>query len=116
MKAMAAVHARWMLPSEPEVVGLEISIDMTRRVYSQESLARIFGVIARTHLPSRDVIAEPTDRPRFVANDVDETGVTKHVLAMMKDNRDIDNQLLIQTGKDIAATTDSTYYAGAGIR
>lgn len=113
MKAMAAVHARWTLPSEPEVVGLEISIDMKPRVYSEESLAKIFGVIARTHLPSRDVIAEPTDRPRFVANDVDGTGVTTHVLAMTKGNRDIDDQLLIQTGKDIAATTDSTYYAGA---
>lgn len=113
MKAMVAIDARWTLTDRPELVGLEISIDMTPRVYSEESLASIFAVIARTHLPSRDVIAEPTDRPRFVANDSVGAGVTKHVLPLRKDNRGIDDQLLTETGKDVAATTDSTYYAGA---
>ncbi|APH73402.1 hypothetical protein [Aquibium oceanicum] len=113
IEAVEAVNSRWTLVAEPELVGLEISLDIKPKKFSEEALAKLFGVLARTHLPSRDVMSQPDDRPRFVATDQRGEIRTVHVLASKKGVRRLDDELLMRNDKDIPATIDSTYYTGA---
>ncbi len=108
MQAIDQVAQRWTLESAPELVGLEISVDLTPKAYSEEDLVKLFGVIARTHLPSRDVITDDSDRPRFFAD-----GDTTHVINMDKHAPHKDKVLLLQYDHDVPPTHDSTYYTGA---
>jgi hypothetical protein len=113
MRSIETVDSRWTLAKEPEVIGMEVSLDIKPKTFSEEAVAELFGVVARTHLPSRDVVSQPDDRPRFVARGQNGETQTRHVLASRKGIRDLDDGLLIRTDKDIAATVDSTYYTGA---
>lgn len=106
-----AVRAKWDLRQPAEIVGLEVSIDFTPRKPSKEALALMFGVLVRSHLPSRNVIDEPLDRPRFAWGKSKKT--TAYVLGYNRRHPDRSDEFLLDPAKDRPATTDSTYYAGA---
>ncbi len=63
--AEEVVRAKWGLQQPAEIIGLEVSVDWTPRKQSDQALALMFGVVTRSHLPSRDIMADPFDRPRF---------------------------------------------------
>ncbi|MES0073310.1 hypothetical protein [Mesorhizobium sp. M0058] len=109
--AERAIANIWGL-SEPTVVeNLEISVDFRPKVPSDVSMAKMFGVLVRSHLPGRDVISEPSDRPRFTWGKG--TRKTAHVLAAQKGSPDRNDELLLATDKDRPAVADSSYYVGA---
>ncbi|RUU61047.1 hypothetical protein [Mesorhizobium sp. M2C.T.Ca.TU.002.02.1.1] len=106
-----AVRAKWDLVGPAAIVGLEVSVDFTPREPSDEALALMFGVLVRGHLPSRDVINEPPDRPRFAWDKGKNT--TAYVLGHDPRQPDRSDAFLLNPAKDRPATIDSTYYAGA---
>ncbi len=109
--AEEAVRSKWDLQQQAEMVGLEVSVDFTPRNPSEEARALMFGVLVRSHLPSRDVVAEPFDRPRFTWTKGDDG--TAYVLGYDKRHPDRSDNFLLDAAKDRPATIDSTYYAGA---
>lgn len=109
--AEEAVRAKWDIQQPAEIVGLEVSVDFTPRNPSEEARALMFGVLVRSHLPSRNVIDEPFDRPRFAWAKGDDS--TAYVLGYDKMHRDRSDAFLLDPAKDRPATIDSTYYAGA---
>jgi len=109
--AEEAVRVKWGLQQPVEIIGLEVSVDFTPRKPSDEARALMFGVLVRSHLPSRNVIDEPLDRPRFAWDDGKDA--TAYVLGHNKKHPDRSDALLLDPGKDRPATIDSTYYAGA---
>lgn len=109
--AAEAVRDRWGLAQEVQIVGLEISIDIRPRIYSEQALARMFGVVVRSHLPSRDVFSTEPDRPRFAWGSGEDK--TRHVLAYRRSAPERSDELLLNTELDSPATIDSTYYVGA---
>ncbi|MBZ9952865.1 MULTISPECIES: hypothetical protein [unclassified Mesorhizobium] len=109
--AEEAVRAKWDLVGPAEIVGLEVSVDFKPREPSEEARALMFGVLVRSHLPSRDVIDEPADRPRFAWDKGD--GATSYVLGYDPRHPDRSDAFLLDPTKDKPATIDSTYYAGA---
>lgn len=111
LAAELAIDGRWGLAQSTMVENLEISVDFRPKVPSDVSLARIFGVLARSHLPGRDVISELSDRPRFTWGKG--TGKTAHVLAAQKARPDRNDELLLATHMDRPAVADSSYYVGA---
>ncbi|PBB39610.1 hypothetical protein [Mesorhizobium sp. WSM3868] len=111
LRAEEAVKARWDLQQPAEIVGIEVSVDFTPRKPSDEARALMFGVLVRSHLPSRDVIDKPLDRPRF-AWKKGRTG-TSYVLGDDPRRPDRSDAFLLDPAKDRPATIDSTYYAGA---
>jgi len=111
LKAEEAVKAKWGLQQPAEIVGLEVSVDFKPRKPSDEARALMFGVLVRSHLPSRNVIDKPLDRPRFAWDDGDDA--TAYVLGYNKRHPDRSDVFLLDPGKDRPATIDSTYYAGA---
>jgi len=106
-----AVKAMWDLRQPAEVVGLEVSVDFKPRKPSEEALARMFGVLVRSHLPSRDIIDDPFDRPRFAWDRGDDA--TAYVLGYDKRHPERTDAFLLDPAKDKPAAIDSTYYAGA---
>ncbi|MDX8526992.1 hypothetical protein RFM68_21045 [Mesorhizobium sp. MSK_1335] len=105
------VRAKWDLQEQAEIVGLEVSVDFKPRKPSEEALALMFGVLVRSHLPSRNIIDEPLDRPRFAwgrGNDA-----SSYVLGYDQRHPDRSDTFLLDPSKDRPATIDSTYYAGA---
>lgn len=63
-RLVRAIEEHWGMRAEPDVLGLEISVDFRPKVHSVEALDRMFGVLVRTHFPSRDVLSSKNDRPR----------------------------------------------------
>ncbi|MDQ6434356.1 hypothetical protein RB623_09875 [Mesorhizobium sp. LHD-90] len=110
-KAVEAIDRKWKLLEPPEFRGMEISFDARPRVYSEEALAWMFGVLVRTHLPSRDVITDLNDRPRFAWGKAKEQ--TGYVLAYNKVAPKLRDEFLLRTDKDLMTPFDATYYAGA---
>jgi hypothetical protein len=109
--AEEAVRAKWDLQQPAEIVGLEVSVDWTPRKQSDEALALMFGVVTRSHLPSRDIMTDPFDRPRFTWAKGDDG--TAYVLGHDKRNPDRSDAFFLDPTKDRPAVIDSTYYAGA---
>jgi hypothetical protein len=110
--AEEAVSGRWGLDSEPEIVGLEISVDFRPKSPSDELLAKMFGVLVRSHLPSRDVIANLRDRPRFTWRTATGETRTRHVLAYDRVKPERNDELLQHSKGDAPPRTGSTFYAG----
>jgi hypothetical protein len=111
LAAELAIDSRWGLAQTTMVENLEISVDFRPKVPSDVSLARIFGVLVRSHLPGRDVISDLSDRPRFTWGDGKRK--TAHVLAAQKGRPDRNDELLLAIDKDRPAVADSSYYVGA---
>jgi hypothetical protein len=114
-RALNAVAARWGIVGSPAITGLEISFDARPREHSEEALARMFGVLVRTHLPSRDVITEREDRPRAAWGTREEKDKNRHMLAYPRGKATpyrVD-ELLRRSDRDQMAPFDATYYAGA---
>lgn len=111
LSAELAIERTWGLATSTMVENLEISVDFRPRTPSDVSLARIFGVLVRSHLPGRDVISQPSDRPRFTWGKG--KGKTAHVLAAQKSKPERNNELLLATDKDRPVVADSSYYVGA---
>lgn len=109
--AEEVVRAKWGLQQPAEIIGLEVSVDWTPREPSDEALALMFGVLVRAHLPSRDVMTDPFDRPRFTWAKGDDG--TAYVLGHNKRHPDRSDAFLLDPAKDRPAAIDSTYYAGA---
>ncbi|RWO41331.1 MAG: hypothetical protein EOS11_18305 [Mesorhizobium sp.] len=109
--AEEVVRAKWNLCEPVTIVGLEVSVDFKPRKPSDEALALMFGVLVRSHLPSRDVIDEPADRPRFAWDTGDDA--TRYVLGYDPRHPDRSDAFLLDPTKDKPAAIDSTYYAGA---
>lgn len=107
---VSAIDKRWGLESLPIIVGLEVSVDFYPRTPSPQDLALMFGILVRCHLPSRDVITRPEDRPRFAIGRG--RGSAQHVLAFSKKRPERNNDLLIINEKDRPAPFDGTYYVG----
>jgi hypothetical protein len=108
----AAIRDRWGLQNTPEVTGLEISVDFRPRLPSDQLLAQMFAVLVRSHSPSRDVISNPRDRPRFVYGTAAGEKKTSHVLAHSRGKPERNDELLLRNDKDRPPTVGSTYYAG----
>lgn len=109
--AEETVRAKWDLRQPAEIVGLEVSVDFKPRKPSEEALALMFGVLVRSHLPSRNIIDEPLDRPRFAWAKGDDG--TNYVLGYDQRQPDRSDAFLLDPGKDTPAAIDATYYAGA---
>lgn len=85
-KALAAVEGRFSLAAEPTISGLEVSIDFTPKIPSDQGRARMVGVLARHLLPGRNVLMRTVDRPRFTwGNSLEDT---KHLLGKPDDGPD----------------------------
>lgn len=109
VQAEEAVRDRWGMEKDAGIVAMEISLDFRPRVPSQEALARIYGVLVRTHLPSRDVVSNPRDRPRFAW----QRGTPPtHVLALDKARPERSDELMLEVENDRPTPFDATYYAG----
>ncbi|TJW02179.1 MAG: hypothetical protein E5W97_21565 [Mesorhizobium sp.] len=106
-----AVRAKWDLQEQAEIVGLEVSVDFRPRKFSQEALALMFGVLVRSHLPSRNIIDEPEDRPRFAWGRG--TDDNRHVLGYDQRHPERSDTFLLNPAKDEPAAFDATYYVGA---
>jgi len=78
LKALKAIDERFSLAATPTVSGLEISIDFTPKIPSDEARARMVGVLGRHFLPGRDVLMRKVDRPRFAWGN--SHGETQHLL------------------------------------
>ncbi|UVK40995.1 hypothetical protein LHFGNBLO_002535 [Mesorhizobium sp. AR10] len=111
LAAELAIKGRWELTQPTMVENLEISVDFRPKVPSDVSLARIFGVLVRSHIPGRDVISELSDRPRFTWGKG--KGKTAHILAAQKGKPHRNDELLLATDKDRPAVADASYYVGA---
>lgn len=111
LAAELAIERTWGLAHSTMVDNLEISVDFRPKVPSDVSMAKMFGVLIRSHLPGRDVISELSDRPRFTWGKG--KGKTAHVLAAQKSKPERNNELLLATCKDRPAVADSSYYVGA---
>ncbi|MBZ9857068.1 hypothetical protein LB566_25070 [Mesorhizobium sp. CA13] len=105
------VRARWDLQEQAEIAGLEVSVDFKPREFSREALALMFGVLVRSHLPSRNVIDEPADRPRFAWGKGDDDN--RHVLGYDQRHPERSDAFLLNPAKDEPAAFDATYYVGA---
>lgn len=111
LRAEEAVRAKCGLQQPAEIIGLEVSVDFKPRKPSDEALALMFGVVTRSHLPSRDIMTDPFDRPRFTWAKGDDG--TAYVLGHDKRHPDRSDAFLLDPTKDRPAVIDSTYYAGA---
>lgn len=109
--AEEAIRAKWDLQQPAEIIGLEVSVDFKPTKPSDEALALMFGVLVRSHLPSRDLMTDPFDRPRFTWAKGDDG--TAYVLGHNKRHPDRSDAFLLDPAKDRPPTIDSTYYAGA---
>ena len=109
--AEEVVRAKWDLQEQAEIAGLEVSVDFTPRDPSEEALAIMFGVLVRSHLPSRNIIDKPDDRPRFAWGRGD--GENRHVLGYDQRHPERSDTFLLNPAKDEPAAFDATYYVGA---
>lgn len=106
-----AVKTKWDLQEQAEIVGLEVSVDFTPREPSEEALALMFGVLVRSHLPNRNIIDEPGDRPRFAWGRGNDDN--RHVLGYDQRHPERSDMFLLDPAKDEPAAFDATYYVGA---
>ncbi|TJW51955.1 MAG: hypothetical protein E5X65_20710 [Mesorhizobium sp.] len=111
LSATRAVDNRWGLQAHVTIENLEISVDFQPKQPSDEALGLMFGLLVRTHLPSRDVISDRSDRPRFAWGEGSKN--TRHILPLSPNKPERSDELLVAIERDQAATLDSTYYAGA---
>lgn len=109
--AEETVKAKWDLQRPAKIIGIEVSVDFTPRNPSEEARALMFGVLVRSHLPSRNVIVEPLDRPRFAWDSGNDAAA--YVLGYDQRHPDRSDTFLLDPTKDRPATIDSTYYVGA---
>jgi len=109
-KLVDAMHAKWGLRCEPDVMGLEISVDFRPKVHSVEALDRLFGVLVRTHFPGRDVMARKNDRPRSGWKEGRWTKA-RSVLPWT-DSRATRSHLAITTAENHPAVLGATFYEG----
>lgn len=109
--AKRAIEDRWSLQAAPTIEHLEVSIDFTPKKPSDLLLAQMFGVLVRTHLPGRDVISDPRDRPRSAWGQGSKNSA--HVLPFSGKTLERGDELLSSVDNDLPAPFDSTHYVGA---
>ncbi len=63
--ALGSLTKNHSLVGASTVTGIEVSLDFTPRVHSEEARARMVGVLQRSICPQSDFLTEPKDRPRF---------------------------------------------------
>lgn len=63
--AIARVKSEFGFEAEPEIVGLEVSVDFSPKVHSDDARAKMVTVLMRHLLPKSDFITNALDHPRF---------------------------------------------------
>lgn len=111
LPAKKAVESRSGFRRTPSIENLEISVDFRPKVPSDEALGQMFGILVRTHLPGRDVISDPRDRPRFAWGGGDQN--TRHVLRFSPKKLAGNDERLAAVEGDEDVALDATLYAGA---
>jgi hypothetical protein len=109
--AEAAVRQRWTLQQPASIENLEVSVDFSPRLPSDEALALMFGVLVRCHLPGRDVMSAKRDRPRFAWGE--DEGESRFVLPLNSKRPHIKDRMLVSIEGDDPPAVDATYYTGA---
>lgn len=109
-RASKSVEDRWGLRKAPKLENLEISIDFRPKRPSNEALGLMFGALVKTHLPGRNVIASPRDRPRFAWGEGDDK--THYTLQYNEKRPERADELLTAAEGDEQVALDATYYTG----
>lgn len=65
IQALEIIDSRFGVVATPTIAGIEVSVDFTPRIASDEARAQMVAVLARHLLPDRDVLMRKRDRPRF---------------------------------------------------
>jgi len=105
-----AINERYALQAPPIVAAIEISVDFTPKEPDDVARAKLLTVLMRHFQPSRDVMSNRLDRPRFTFGRA--AGMTVGVVGHRKTGGDSDH-LLISTAGDRRPYVDATYYVGA---
>lgn len=111
LEAERAVRDRWTLQEPASVEEMEVSVDFRPTTPSEDALDLLFGVLVRCHLPNRDVMSVPRDRPRFAWGTGD--GMNCFVLAAGDDHPERNDSLLVSVDHDAPVPIDATYYCGS---
>lgn len=95
--------------SEPFVNDLEVSVDFTPRMPSDDSRGRMVAVLGRHLHSGRDVLKRSTIRPRFSwGSKRSQNSFTLKRSSFKLD----DNDMLLNTAGDAVPPIDATYYIG----
>jgi len=105
-----AINEKYALQAQPIVDAIEISIDFTPKEPDDVARAKLLTVLVRHFQPSRDVMSNRLDRPRFTFGRG--AGMTVGVLGHRTTAGDTDH-FLISTAMDRQPYVDATYYVGA---
>lgn len=107
----AALDGTFGLVGEPEVCGLELSVDFTPNEPCARSRALMYGVLTRHFWTAVDLTTSPLDRMRVVSGSGRRV---RYVLARQKRASAAgDDELCISGTKDVAAQPGATMYAGS---
>ncbi len=109
--AINAIEKKFGLAQAPILMRMEISIDFTPKVPSDDMRRKLMGVLVRHHFPGRDVLANDADHPRCTWG----AGVkiTAFVFPLRKSmNLGILEHLKLCNEYDISPFVDATYYVG----
>ncbi|MCX5578984.1 hypothetical protein [Kaistia terrae] len=105
------LYIKYDLQAPPIVSQIEVSVDFTPRKPSDFARAKLFTVLTHHFQPSRDVMSNRRDRPRFTFG----TGAknTVGVIGRPRTASSDNDHFLISTATDRQPFVDATYYVGA---
>ncbi|MBK3745253.1 hypothetical protein G3A39_39405 [Paraburkholderia aspalathi] len=109
-KVIDAIEEKYDFQFNPIIQAIEISIDFYPDNPNDAQRALLYSVLTRHFCTSRNMLAAPLDRPRFIY------GSEKHeTVYVLGENEDADDQdyFLISTQHDRSPLTNSTYVIGA---
>jgi hypothetical protein len=107
--ATSRIGEEFGLVAQPEVNGIEISIDFRSRFQDRRDRALLFMALTRHLHATRDVISDKRDRPRFSYGE----GQTVGVLGRSVASPDMDDHFFKSLGSDRVPVIDATYYVGS---
>jgi hypothetical protein len=112
--AMNAIDRKFGLARPPIMMAMEISVDFTPKVPSDDMRRKLMGVLVRHHFPGQDVLTKRGDRMRRPRFDWGEETVFVHFLGgaggrpILRDHQ----HHLISKMHDNSPFVDATYYVG----
>ena len=107
-EAVDAVVARFGSPARPDVVGMEVSIDFTPKVASDEMRRKLVGVLQRHHMPDRTMMFREGTRPRFSWKQA----LRPSFVVPLSKNARVNESHLRSNENDKPPAVDATYYVG----
>lgn len=109
-KVIAAIGAKYGLPTPPKVAGIEISIDFYAKKQSAAARARLHGVLIRHFFPTTRVLKANLMWPRFMPGGIKKTDYT---VGRNESDDSLDISDRMAPGMDRVPLYGSTYYVGA---